>query len=208
MSNVACRIFKEQIDLLLSLPSQEEAKTVLYYALINSLNQFENQIENQNENAYVSVSESESVSELSKSILNLLSKNIVWKEFSNNYGGKREGAGAPKNKKRGQVGQVGQVEQTETETETETESETNKLKTENIIKKLSDKFKLKENQFKIDYNFRIDSLPEIAIYRREVGDEILLNVQSWLIEKKFGQIVDKEFICRQIVKFSQRQGLI
>ena len=98
MSNVACRIFKEQIDLLLSLPSQEEAKTVLYYALINSLNQFENhfdnQIENQNENAYVSVSVS--VSELSKSILNLLSKNIVWKEFSNNYGGKREGVGRPK----------------------------------------------------------------------------------------------------------------
>lgn len=98
MSNIACRIFKEQIDLLLSLPSQEEAKKVLYYAVINSLNQFENhfdnQIENQNENAYVSVSES--LSELSKSILNLLSKNIVWKEFSNNYGGKREGAGAPK----------------------------------------------------------------------------------------------------------------
>ena len=98
MSNLACRIFKEQLDLLLSLPNQEEAKTVLYKAVINSFNQFEyqneNQIENQNENAYVSVSVS--LSELSKSILNLLSKNIVWKEFSNNYGGKRERAGRPK----------------------------------------------------------------------------------------------------------------
>jgi hypothetical protein len=28
-----------------------------------------------------------------ESILNLLSKNIVWKEFSNNYGGKRENSG-------------------------------------------------------------------------------------------------------------------
>lgn len=101
MSNLACRIFKEQLDLLLSLPNQEEAKTVLYQAVINSFNQFEyqneNQIENQNENAYVSVSAS--VSELSKSILNLLSKNIVWKEFSNNYGGKREKAGRPKKTK-------------------------------------------------------------------------------------------------------------
>lgn len=131
-------------------------------------------------------------------------------------GGAREGAGRPKKEEKqvdkenqkNQKNQKIQNEQTETETETESETETNKLKTENIIKKLSDKFKLKENQFKIDYNFRIDSLPEIAIYRREVGDEILLSVQSWLIEKKFGQIVDKEFICRQIVKFSQRQGLI
>ena len=77
------------------LPNQEEAKTILYYAIINSLNQFENQndnqIENQFENAYVSVSDSLSV--LSKSIYNLLLKSIVWKEFSNNYGGKRENAG-------------------------------------------------------------------------------------------------------------------
>lgn len=97
MSNIACRIFAEQVKMLLSLPSQEEAKTVLYQAVINSLNQFENhfdnQIENQNENAYVSVSDSESLSILSKSILDLLSKNITWKEFSNNYGGKRAGAG-------------------------------------------------------------------------------------------------------------------
>lgn len=188
MSNVACRIFKEQIDLLLSLPSQEEAKTVLYEAVINSLNQFENhfdnQIENQNENAYVSVSVSVSLSELSKSILNLLSKNIVWKEFSNNYGGKREGAGAPKK-------QNNQTEQTE-----------------NIIKKLSDRFSLREGQFRIDYNFSINSLPEIEIYRREVGDAVLLSVQSWMIDKKFGEIVDKEFICKQIVNFSKRRGLI
>lgn len=101
MKNLACRIFKEQLDLLLSLPNQEEAKTVLYQAVVNSyiqtVNQFENQFdyqnENQNENVYVSVSVS--VSELSKSILNLLTKSIIWKEFSNNYGGRRENAGRP-----------------------------------------------------------------------------------------------------------------
>ena len=103
MNSKCCRIFEEQIKLLLSLPNQEEAKTVLYQALVKSYNQFENQnenqIENQNDYAYVSVSvsdsisDSESLSELSKSILNLLSKNITWKNFSNNYGGKREGSG-------------------------------------------------------------------------------------------------------------------
>lgn len=95
MSNKCCRIFEEQVKLLLSLPNQQEAKTVLYQAIVNSYNQFENQNEIQNENAYVSVSvsDSESISLLSKSILELLSKNIVWKSFSNNYGGKRDGAG-------------------------------------------------------------------------------------------------------------------
>ena len=54
-------------------------------------NQIENQIENQNEYAYVSVS----VSVLSKTVYSLLEKNIICKEFSNNYGGRRIGAGRP-----------------------------------------------------------------------------------------------------------------
>lgn len=85
--------------MLQSLPNQDDAKNILYQAVIHSLNQFENQIENQNdnqienqnENAYVSVSVSDSP--LSKSIFNLLAKSIVWKEFSNNYGGKRINSG-------------------------------------------------------------------------------------------------------------------
>ena len=81
--------------MLQSLPNQDEAKNILYYAITNSLNQFENQndnqIENQFENAYISVSDSLSV--LGESIYNLLLKSIIWKEFSNNYGGKRENAG-------------------------------------------------------------------------------------------------------------------
>ena len=94
MKNVACRIFKEQLDLINQLPENERA-IVLYQAICHCFNQIdnqnENQIENQNEYAYVSVSVS--VSELSKCVLELLKKNIVCKEFSNNYGGKREGAG-------------------------------------------------------------------------------------------------------------------
>lgn len=97
MKNVACRIFKEQIDLINQLPVNERA--VVLYNVINDLfnqfdNQNENQIENQNENAYISVSVP--YSSLGKSIYNILYKNISCKEFSENYGGKRIGAGAKK----------------------------------------------------------------------------------------------------------------
>lgn len=91
-NNIACRIFKEQIDLIQQLPKNERA-VVLYSAIMQAFNQFDNQNENQNECAYVSVS----VSVLGKCILDLLSKNIAFKEFSSNYGGKRPNAGKPKN---------------------------------------------------------------------------------------------------------------
>ena len=96
MKNIACRLFKEQIDLINELPAHE--RPLVLYAVINNLfnqfgNQNENQIENQNDNAYVSVS---NISSLGISIYNILLKNITCKEFSNNYGGKRIGAGAKK----------------------------------------------------------------------------------------------------------------
>ena len=91
--NFACRIFKEQIELILQLPENERAE-VLYKSVLFGFNQidcqFDNQNENQNESAYVSVSDSVSI--LSNKIFNLLKKNITWKEFSNNYGGSRKGA--------------------------------------------------------------------------------------------------------------------
>ena len=117
-SNIACRIFAEQIRMLQSLPNQDDAKNILYQAVIHSLNQFENQIENQNdnqienqnENAYVSVSVSVSDSPLSKSIFNLLAKSIVWKEFSNNYGGKRINSGRKSTNEKMKKSELNQVE--------------------------------------------------------------------------------------------------
>jgi len=105
--NIACRIFKEQIDLIQQLPENERAE-VLYKAILDAMNQFdyqnENQFENQNENAYVSVSVNKNnninninnISVLGKTVYELLRKNISWKQFSNNYGGKRIGAGKKK----------------------------------------------------------------------------------------------------------------
>ena len=100
MANIACRIFQEQLDLIKELPEKERA-TVLYTAVCNAFNQFDYQNdfqnENQNENAYVSVSVSvsDSVSVLGNTVIKLLSKSIVCKEFSNNYGGKRTNSGRP-----------------------------------------------------------------------------------------------------------------
>lgn len=48
-NNIACRIFKEQLDLINQLPENERA-TVLYSAILNAFNQFDNQNENQNDN--------------------------------------------------------------------------------------------------------------------------------------------------------------
>ena len=162
-----------------SLPNQEEAKNVLYQAIMNAYNHFENQnenqIENQNECAYISIS----LSVLSINILNLLSKNIVFKEYSSNYGGRREESGRPK-----------------------------KTQEEKPLDKVMGKINLKKNQYLINNDFSMQNLPDFELYRREVGDNVILDVYHWLISKKMGKVVDYEFICRQIVNFSKRQGLI
>lgn len=107
--NVAVRIFKEQFDLIRNLPENERA-LVLYGAVWNAFNQLENQIDNQNEiqtdnqidnqtanQTYLYLNHiSVSLSGISQSILNLLTKTMTAKEFSLNYGGNRKGAGRPK----------------------------------------------------------------------------------------------------------------
>ena len=103
--NLSCRIFAEQLKLVNQLPENERA-IVLYTAINQSFSKVgyqvgyqddkQNGYQNgyQNESAYISVSES--LSEISKCVLDLLTKNIVFKEFSLNHGGKREGSGSKK----------------------------------------------------------------------------------------------------------------
>jgi len=107
--NLACRVFAEQLKLINQLPENERA-TVLYLAINDSFNRcgyqdgYQLDKQNgyqdgyQNESAYISVSVYESLSEISKCVLELLRKNIVFKEFSLNHGGKREGSGSKKDK--------------------------------------------------------------------------------------------------------------
>lgn len=184
MNNVACRIFAEQVKMLLSLPNQDEAKTVLYQAVINSLNQFENhfdnQIENQNENAYVSVSVSDSLSVLSKSILDLLSKNITWKEFSNNYGGKRIGAGKKTKKPSGKPSDKPSENLPENENINEI---INKLK-DILVKYYNREFVTKSWNDDIKKMITIDKIPKERIinaldwYSKNIGGEYIPVIQS------------------------------
>lgn len=103
--NIAVRIFKEQFDLIRNLPENERA-LVLYGAVWNAFNQIDNQNEIQTDNqidnqtanqTYLYLNHiSVSLSGISQSILNLLTKTMTAKEFSLNYGGNRKGAGRPK----------------------------------------------------------------------------------------------------------------
>jgi hypothetical protein len=69
MANIACRIFQEQLDLVKELPEQERA-TVLYTAICNAFNQFENHFDNQIENQNHLYLLSKSLSKESINVLN------------------------------------------------------------------------------------------------------------------------------------------
>ena len=94
--NLVVKIFKEQMDLIQSLPTLQEKKDMLYNLIYQCFYQFDNQNENQNdnqfdnqnENAYISNSNSNSI--LYNSIYGILKKTIILKKFSSNYGGKRK----------------------------------------------------------------------------------------------------------------------
>ena len=101
--NIFCNIFYEQINLINQLPLNERGN-VVYMALLNAFiknqeNQLDIQLDNQLENAYISISKSISLSILSKSVLDILNKTINCKKYKNNWGGKREKAGRPKDDK-------------------------------------------------------------------------------------------------------------
>lgn len=97
--NISCNVFYEQINLINQLPLEERGN-VIYMALLNAfIKNQDNQLENQLENTYISISKSISLSILSKSVLDILSKTINCKKYKNNWGGKRESAGRPKGSK-------------------------------------------------------------------------------------------------------------
>ena len=94
--NVVCSIYKEQFDLIKSLPIEERLK-VLYIVISNAFdsfqnNQVENQVENQDEYRYILYKDINNISIL---LINLLIKTINCKIYKN-WGGKRNNAGRKK----------------------------------------------------------------------------------------------------------------
>lgn len=196
-NNIACRLFKEQIKLINQLP-EKERPLVLYLAINHSFNQIENQIENQNENAYVSESlYLNQLSDISKCVLELLKKNIVCKEFSNNYGGKRDNAGR-KGKDKISLSST----QDEHKNKISVDKAIKSFKNNNALNGLSrNKILITE-----DLNLLEMNDPDIPLYKDEYGYKIILDVQNWLVKNKKGTSVDKEYIIRQFNNFAYRQG--
>ena len=194
--NICCRVFKEQFELIRQLPESERGY-VLYQAINNAFNQFENQndnqIEIQNENAYISVSVS--ISELGKCILNLLSKNIVCKEFSSNYGGARTGAGRKS---------VNQIEiQNEKQIPTEVSKSQPKPTINQIIGQIG---KENTNSILIDSSFSCSKFDVFKTYINEMPSCVIQSVENWLKKQKNGQTVPVGFITKQFINFANRQN--
>ena len=200
-TNLACRVFKEQLNLINQLP-EKERPIVLYIAVMNGLNhfenQFDNQIENQNENAYVSVSVSESLSDISKCVLELLVKNITWKEFSNNYGGKRERAGRKPTNNQLENQNDNQV----VDIDKDNIKQTSAYKSLNAWGGVgnSDKVKITQ-QFNI---FEVEH-PQLKQMLELYGDKIAIDIQNWLRRTKRGRVVEKSFIMSLFYKFYERE---
>lgn len=94
--NIVCSIYKEQFDLIRTLPIEERLK-VLYIVISNAFdnftnNQLENQLDYQDEYRYILYKDINNTSIL---LINLLIKTINCKIY-NNWGGKRNNAGRKK----------------------------------------------------------------------------------------------------------------
>lgn len=48
---------------------------------------------------------------------------------------------------------------------------------------------------------------DIQVYRKELGNEIVDDVERWIKSTKQGKRIDKQFVCRQFLNFAKRQGI-
>lgn len=81
----------------------------------------------------------------------------------------------------------------------------------NIINNLNNIFKIKtkksKNQVQVGLDFKIeDIVPNADIYREELGN-VVDEVENWIKQTKFGDIVDQQWVCKQFITFARRRGL-
>lgn len=200
-NNIACRLFKEQIDLINALPEKERPH-VLYAAIMNAFNQFENQFdnqfdnqfENQNENAYISVSD------IGNSIIKLLSKNIVVKEFSTNYGGRRPNAGK---KAADHIADVSKKVQPAPEITPEQKA-ANKEKVQQIIKQTAQVAKRQPDQISITYNDVIVHGLLGIFLKQNFGEDTVARARDWMIDHVAGQNWNADRIIKLMCRWTGR----
>jgi hypothetical protein len=196
-NNIACRLFKEQIDLINALPEKERPQ-VLYAAIMNAFNQFENQFDNQfekqNENAYISVS----VSDIGNSIIKLLSKNIVVKEFSTNYGGRRPNAGK---KAADHVADVSKMVEPAPQITPE-EKAANREKAQQIIQQTAQVTKRQPDQISITYNDVIVHGLLGKFLKDNFGEDTVTRARDWMIDHVAGQNWNATRIIKLMCKWT------
>ena len=61
-------------------------------------------------------------------------------------------------------------------------------------------------QIRIGKNFKINFDDEFFNPYRLASPDLAASVESWLIKNKLGNMVDKNFICKQIANFAKKQG--
>ena len=189
--NVAVRIFKEQFDLIRNLPENERA-LVLYGAVLNAFNQLENQNEIQTDNqidnqtanqTYLYLNHiSVSLSGISQSILNLLTKTMTAKEFSLNYGGNRKGAGRPKKS----------YPQSYPQDEKKQE---NRKPDDPIIKGKT--VHIVEGEFFMD-----ETMPDYKSFLVGLSDQEIEKLWVWIRDKYYGQYLPVSKIQQMIKNFN------
>lgn len=60
----------------------------------------------------------------------------------------------------------------------------------------------------IGQNFKIDYSDKFFFPYRQAPDKLTNKIEHWIIDKKLGKEIKKNFICTQITNFSQRDGCI
>lgn len=189
--NVAVRIFKEQFDLIRNLPENERA-LVLYGAVLNAFNQIDNQNEIQTDNqidnqtanqTYLYLNHiSVSLSGISQSILNLLTKTMTAKEFSLNYGGNRKGAGRPKKS----------YPQSYPQDEKKQE---NRKPDDQIIKGKT--VHIVEGEFFMD-----ETMPDYKRFLVGLSDQEIEKLWGWIMDKYYGKYLPVSKIQQMIKNFN------
>lgn len=152
MSNFVINIFQEQFNLIENLPDNEK-KEVLYILIQSKFNQddcFEKQSR---------LSTSTSLSNLSLSVIDIISKTMRVREMNDNHGGSRKGAGAPKGNNNANKIQV-------------EEKQSNQSKINQKTIKLID---LQTNKLDIpEYLLKTDSYEELTSLEREIYDNVAM----------------------------------
>ena len=216
MKNIACRIFKEQIDVILCLPEEEQGE-----AIITIL-----------KHAFGIEHSTSKLSTQAQSIVNLLKKTIVVKEFSTNYGGRRPNAGKKPQKTAENFldtsngttikedinninninntgidnkGGVGEKEEREYTPE---EKAANKEKAHQIIQQIAQVAKRQPDQVSITYNNVIVHGLLGMFLKQNFGEDTVTRARDWLIDHVAGQNWNADKIIKLMCRWTGKTPFV